>query len=151
MKKKNKGELMRNFVSKHLSDSAKQPDGIIYSPLPETYTITGIKEDMPPCHREPLKLHVSPEKPSDEGYVELEIAKASNGLDKPDPVNHPSHYNSHPAGIECITVIEHFNCNIANAMKYLWRQKLKENSLEDLRKAAWYVNREIERKERFKK
>lgn len=62
-------------------------------------------------------------------------------------VNHPSHYNSHPAGIECIDVIEAFNLNIGNAIKYLWRAGLKPGTAaqEDLRKAQWYVNREIER------
>lgn len=60
-------------------------------------------------------------------------------------VDHPTHYNSHPAGIECIVVVEHFNFNIGNAIKYLWRQGLKGDSIEDLRKAAWYINREIER------
>ena len=61
-------------------------------------------------------------------------------------VNHPPHYNGHPSGIECITVVEHFNFNIGNAMKYLWRAGLKGDSKEDLEKAAWYVRREIERR-----
>lgn len=61
-----------------------------------------------------------------------------------DPVNHPKHYTSHPSGIECIQVTEHMNFNIGNAVKYLWRADMK-NGLEDLKKAAWYVNREIER------
>jgi hypothetical protein len=61
-------------------------------------------------------------------------------------VDHPSHYNAHPAGIECIDVIEHFPCNVANAMKYLWRSGLKEgvDEITDLQKAAWYVQREID-------
>lgn len=42
--------------------------------------------------------------------------------------------------------MEHFNFNIGNAIKYLWRQGLKANSLEDLEKAVWYINREIERR-----
>jgi hypothetical protein len=62
-----------------------------------------------------------------------------------DSVNHPSHYNSHPAGIECIAVVEHFNFNVGNAIKYLWRAGLKGDALEDLQKAKWYVEREIER------
>ena len=61
-----------------------------------------------------------------------------------DAVNHPKHYNSHPSGVECITVAEHMSFNVGNAIKYLWRADHK-NGLEDLRKAAWYVNREIER------
>ena len=62
-----------------------------------------------------------------------------------DKVNHPAHYTAHPSGVECITVTEHFNFNIGNAIKYLWRAGLKDNELEDLRKAVWYVNREINR------
>jgi hypothetical protein len=64
-----------------------------------------------------------------------------------DNVNHPKHYNSHPAGIECIDVVEHLPFNVGNAIKYLWRADHK-NGIEDLRKAAWYVNREIARLER---
>lgn len=61
-------------------------------------------------------------------------------------VNHPPHYQ-HPSGVECIDVVEHFNFNLGNAIKYLWRAGLKPDvdTLTDLRKAAWYVNREIER------
>lgn len=62
------------------------------------------------------------------------------------PVTKPKHYNSHPAGIECIDVIEHYPANIANAMKYLWRAGLKtDDPTQDLEKAAWYVAREIKR------
>jgi hypothetical protein len=66
---------------------------------------------------------------------------------KHDPVNHPRHYTAHPSGIECITVTEHMNFNIGNAVKYLWRAGLK-NGIEDLRKAEWYVRREIARLEK---
>ena len=62
-----------------------------------------------------------------------------------DPVDHPSHYNTHPAGVECIDVVEHMTFNLGNAVKYLWRAGLKGNTVEDLRKAIWYINREIER------
>ena len=61
-------------------------------------------------------------------------------------VNHPAHYNAHPSGVECITVVEHMGFNIGNAMKYLWRADEKGNALEDLQKAQWYVLREIERR-----
>ena len=69
-----------------------------------------------------------------------------------DAVNHPSHYTSHPSGIECIDVTEAFNFNIGNAIKYLWRSGLKEtaDSVEDLKKAQWYITREIKRLERNK-
>lgn len=63
-----------------------------------------------------------------------------------DTVDHPPHYNSHPSGVECITIVEHFGFNVGNAMKYLWRAGLKGDELEDLRKARWYVEREIQRR-----
>lgn len=70
---------------------------------------------------------------------ELEELKA-----KPDPVNHPHHYNNSPAKcecgrrIECIDVTRHMNFNVGNAIKYLWRYQDK-NGLEDLKKALWYL------------
>lgn len=72
-----------------------------------------------------------------------------------DLVNHPSHYNAgkakcqncnHP--IETIEVTEHMNFNMGNAVKYIWRADEKGNDILDLQKAAWYINREIERRQR---
>lgn len=65
-----------------------------------------------------------------------------------DSVNHPAHYTAHPSGVECITVVEHFNFNLGNAVKYIWRAGLKAGLVEDLKKARWYLDREIERIER---
>ncbi|MFC8182448.1 DUF3310 domain-containing protein [Rhodococcus sp. NPDC057297] len=62
-----------------------------------------------------------------------------------DPVDHPAHYRSHPSGVECITVTEHFNFNRGNAIKYVWRAGEKGSELEDLKKARWYLDREIKR------
>lgn len=61
-----------------------------------------------------------------------------------DNVNHPPHYTKHPSGVECIQITEHMNFNCGNAMKYLWRSDHK-NGLEDLKKARWYIDREIQR------
>ena len=71
------------------------------------------------------------------------------GFTQPDPVNHPNHYTSHPSGIECIQITEHMSFVLGNALKYIWRADLK-NGLEDLKKAAWYINKEIENRERTK-
>jgi hypothetical protein len=62
-----------------------------------------------------------------------------------DKVNHPSHYTSHPSGVECITIAESFPFNIGCAIKYLWRTGRKGDAIEDLRKARWYIDREIAR------
>jgi Protein of unknwon function (DUF3310). len=70
-----------------------------------------------------------------------------------DNVNHPKHYTSHPSGVECIQVTEHYNFNVGNAIKYLWRAGIKleegksnlEKQIEDLEKAKWYAEREVQR------
>ena len=62
-----------------------------------------------------------------------------------DPVNHPKHYTEHPSGVECIEITEHMNFCVGNAIKYLWRPGLKGEQVEDLRKARWYIDREIAR------
>lgn len=68
---------------------------------------------------------------------------------KEDIVNHPKHYTSDPSGIECIQITRWRNFNIGNAIKYLWRNGLKENNsnIQDLKKAVWYINDEIKRLE----
>lgn len=68
---------------------------------------------------------------------------------KPDMVNHPPHYTAHPAGIECIDVIEHMSVNLGSAIRYIWRCMLKGNTLEDIDKAIWYLQREKARLQKF--
>lgn len=65
-----------------------------------------------------------------------------------DLVNHPPHYTAHPSGVECIEITEHFNFCRGNAIKYLWRAGDKGDIIEDLKKARWYVDREIARVEK---
>ena len=84
----------------------------------------------------------------------LSVPEESDNIDneKFDEIKHAKHYNTHPSGVECIDVIEHHNCNVAMAMKYLWRQGLKDgqSSVKDLTKARQYINREINRLEGVK-
>lgn len=63
-----------------------------------------------------------------------------------DSVEHPKHYTSHPSGVECIQITEHCNFCIGNAIKYLWRVDDKGDPIENLRKARWYIDREIARR-----
>jgi hypothetical protein len=66
-----------------------------------------------------------------------------------DMVNHPKHYTSDPSGVECIDITRHRNFNIGNAFKYLWRAGLKDDkkTVEDLKKAIFYISDEINRLE----
>lgn len=76
-----------------------------------------------------------------------------------DNVNHPKHYTSHPSGVECIEITEHYGFCVGNAIKYLWRAGLKKDGtlddidkeIEDVKKAAWYVQRHLENLQKKKK
>jgi hypothetical protein len=66
-----------------------------------------------------------------------------------DSVNHPSHYTSHPSGVEQIEISEHMTFCLGNAVKYIWRAGLKSpDAIQDLKKAGWYISREISRLEK---
>ena len=68
-------------------------------------------------------------------------------IEEKEMVNHPSHYNM--GKYEAIDVIEDWNLNfnLGNAVKYLARAGHKGNIIEDLKKAKWYIDREIQRLE----
>lgn len=94
-----------------------------------------------------LKIELCPSCGCKDGLRQL--CSNCNGSGKiwvPDLVNHPPHYTSHPSGVECITVVEHMVFNLGTAIAYIWRADLKGNAIEDLEKAVWYVQRELERR-----
>lgn len=68
-------------------------------------------------------------------------------MESMDMVNHPPHYKNDPSGVECIQITRWRNFNIGNAIKYLWRAGLKDDTktIEDLKKAVFYINDEIQR------
>ena len=83
-----------------------------------------------------------------------EYVSLHNGIKLPeaDNVEHPHYYNCHPSGIECIEIARHMDFNLGNVLKYIWRHGQKkrdyegvlEKKIEDLEKASWYLNDEIE-------
>jgi len=68
------------------------------------------------------------------------------GVGKEEKVDHPAHYNVYK-GLEVIDLVEQMNFNRGNAVKYIARAGLKDpqTTVEDLKKAKWYINREIQR------
>lgn len=80
-------------------------------------------------------------KNEDYGYEEI-------SYDEIDMVNHPQHYSAH--GIEPIDYIEshNLNFNLGNVIKYVSRAPYKGTELQDLKKAKWYLEREIKKNDR---
>lgn len=70
-----------------------------------------------------------------------------------DNVNSPPHYSHENIkcgcgkSIECIDVVRHLNFNLGNAIKYIWRCDHKQAPVEDLKKAIWYLQDEINKRE----
>jgi len=62
----------------------------------------------------------------------------------------PSHYTSHPSGIECIQVAEHFDFCMGSLIKYAWRAGLKDDKLQDLLKCQWYIERAISNEKKLR-
>lgn len=71
---------------------------------------------------------------------------AENTNIRHDAVNHPKHYTDHPSGVECIQITEHMGFCLGNAIKYIWRADLKNDAIEDLEKAKWYIERELQKR-----
>ncbi len=65
--------------------------------------------------------------------------------DEKDLVSHPSHYTSHPSGVECKDIVQHFNFNKGGAIKYIWRSSHKGTEIQDLMKAMKLLEFEIDR------
>lgn len=64
-------------------------------------------------------------------------------LDNQPIVNHPSHYTSHPSGMECIELTRYLPFAVGNCIKYLWRSGIKggqRKRKEDVSKALFYLN-----------
>ena len=62
-------------------------------------------------------------------------------------INHPQHYGGNENTYEAIKVIEHYDLNfhLGNTVKYILRAGKKDDRLQDLKKAMWYLQREIDK------
>jgi transcriptional regulator with XRE-family HTH domain len=82
------------------------------------------------------------------GVTREDIVKDKGDMIKKEMVNHPSHYNM--GKYEAIDVIEDWNLgfNLGNTVKYISRAGHKDDIVQDLKKALWYLEREIKRLEK---
>lgn len=78
-------------------------------------------------------------------YLKSVVAPEGSTPVEHDPVEYPAHYTWLPKGIEVIDITENFNFTLGNALKYIMRSGRKGAAVEDLKKAIWYLQREIAR------
>lgn len=111
----------------------------------------GRPNDMFHCDGKALDVISVPVPPGGGFSIPPSTMRESAGFSDPsdypegERVVHPKHYNSRVPGIECIEVVQHFNFNLGNVIKYVWRAGDKGNFVEDLKKARQYLDFEIAR------
>jgi hypothetical protein len=127
-----------------------------------TWKVPQMKVDKKASAKKPTKLIVKPEnlddalrllKLEEDGvtlrpWTETEKKTLDDAWTFPDNVNHPPHYTS--GGIETIDFIEakDLNYRLGNVVKYVSRAEKKGDPIENLKKARWYLDREISVRER---
>ena len=106
--------------------------------------------DLPEAYR----VRVAPARhriygPSDLTLADPDVHTVLDQMDaeSTDPVSSPSHYRSHPSGIETIQITRHESFLRGNVLKYVLRAPYKGSEIEDLKKAAQYLRWEIDRAE----
>lgn len=152
-----------SYIRKNPKAKAREVANALGIGIASVYNVTyqARKEQKEKAQKVPLtalspKLKLSPKLASKPIRIQLikqhreEINKVLKTLDTvsrnrgvQDNVNHPPHYKV--GGIEVIDFIESkkFNYNLGNVIKYVSRADHKGNRLEDLKKARWYLDREI--------
>ena len=63
-------------------------------------------------------------------------------IDDNDAIN-PNHYKSHPSGIQCIEISKHLSGCLAQAFQYVWRCGKKDDPIQELKKALWFIDAEL--------
>ena len=145
MKRVNKAQSVRNYVQAHPTATTSQ---IAKACKVKPQYVYQVRADEKKREAKQIEGHTESVL---KDFAELAY-KAGAGRDRPkqdpripqfDNVNHPSHYKS--GGIETIDFIEakELGYHLGNVIKYVTRAKHKGNELEDLKKAQWYLNREI--------
>lgn len=109
-----------------------EPSSVMYNKAKDCYVRKDKSSNCTISCKKPNKSF------KNEDYGFKEISK-----DEVDMVNHPQHYSAH--GIEPIDYIEshNLNFNLGNVIKYVSRAPYKGTELQDLKKAKWYLEREI--------
>lgn len=156
IKKVTKAAQVRNYVAKNPKAKPAEVAEAIGVGLQYVYTVlwnakkkAGVKAKKTTLTLPKIKKGMAEHKKiMDEtikGWKTLSITSSNTPMQTEmfDPVDHPAHYKV--GGIETIDFIEakKLNYNIGNVVKYLTRADHKGNKMEDLRKAQWYLTREI--------
>ena len=155
MKRVNGSKKIANYIAKHPHAKPKQVALATGTNVKLVYNVASRLRKMTEVHEKEVDRVADIVNAVTQGAVRRRI-QGRNPDDNPnylvrqmplhkevDVVNHPAHYKV--GGIEVIDFIEskNFSYNLGNVIKYVSRADHKGNKLEDLKKAQWYLTREI--------
>jgi hypothetical protein len=149
MKRVNGSKKIANYIAKHPHAKPKQVALATGVNIKLVYNVASRLRKLNAVHEKEVDHVASIVNAVTQGAVRRRI-QGWNPDDNPnylvrqvDVVNHPAHYKV--GGIEVIDFIEskNFSYNLGNVIKYVSRADHKGNKLEDLKKAQWYLTREI--------
>lgn len=153
-------EILKNYAEQEQESDEKPSPLDDLQPISRAITIdeTGIIKQQNPQSIWDGKVHIL--NPKTGRYEELkmmsdeEFKNVTVNAQQPDPQTNPEYYQNFSYNTEVIDITENLSFNGGNAVKYIARatrtdgQTKHDNPLTDLRKAKWYVEREIERLDR---
>ena len=136
MKRVNGSKKIANYIAKHPHAKPKQVALATGTNVKLVYNVASRLRKMTEVHEKEVDRVADIVNAVTQGRGRLRM----QGIDN---VNHPTHYKV--GGIEVIDFIEskNFSYNLGNVIKYVSRADHKGNKLEDLKKAQWYLTREI--------
>ena len=153
MAKTSKAQRIRNYLSEHPDASVEEIRHFTKASPSQIYGVRGenkrlaAKKAAQGTPNKWVMSHISTcdDSVEDEtGNVGVDLSEMIKALNKHDPVNQPAHYKT--GGIETIDFIEakELNYHLGNVVKYIARAEHKGDRMENLLKAQWYLDREIQ-------
>jgi hypothetical protein len=149
MKKETKASKIMKYIASHPRAKARDVAKALKVSVDSVYQATylakkGSKRPSTTAPNAQMSLALFGDSPKKRGRPPLKSSPSKEKLIMThDNVNHPAHYKA--GGIETIDFIEakSLNYNLGNVVKYITRADYKGNKIEDLKKAQWYLNREV--------
>jgi hypothetical protein len=150
MKKETKASKIMKYIASNPRAKAGDVAKALKVSVDSVYQATYLAKKKVASNLKPIAFSTSNKSFAQHARMSAIVFKNPPERGRQDNVNHPPHYKV--GGIETIDFIEakSLSYNLGNVVKYITRADHKGNKLEDLKKAQWYLNREVQTMEKSK-
>jgi hypothetical protein len=150
MKKESKASKIMKYIASHPKAKARDVAKALKVNVNSVYQTTYLAKNKASPRMKTIAVSTSNRSFAPNARMSKALFSSPPQHGTQDSVNHPPHYKV--GGIETIDFIEakSLGYNLGNVVKYVSRADYKGRLLEDLKKAQWYLNREIQTMEKLK-